>query len=218
MKRKTTGTALKKIPEAGARERLLAAATELFNQKGYAAATVREIVALAGVTKPVLYYYFRNKEGIYLDLMGESLIKFEALLGTARSDGGKAGAKIIGLCDRLLAFLIENIKIAKTMYFIYYGPPQGAPFFDCDVFHDKFRDAVRDLVREGIKTGEFRRADPEDMNWSILGAVNMAIDLELYRPELSLGRKGLARVLTLIMKGLVAKEGAGGKRRCRRNA
>jgi len=34
---------------------------------------VREIVAAAGVTKPVLYYYFRNKEGIYLELMQGSL-------------------------------------------------------------------------------------------------------------------------------------------------
>ncbi len=202
MKQKTTGNARVEIPEAGARERLLAAAMELFNRKGYAATTVREIVAAAGVSKPALYYYFRNKEGIYLALMSESLAQFEALLGTSRSDGGTAGAKILRLCDRLLVFLIENIKIARVMYFIYYGPPQGAPYFDCDAFHDKFRDAVRALVQEGRKTGEFRRSDAEDMSWAILGAVNMAIDLELYRPALSLGRKGLARVLTLILTGL----------------
>ena len=49
--------------EAGveARERLLSGATELFASKGYAATTVREIVERAGVTKPVLYYYFRSK-------------------------------------------------------------------------------------------------------------------------------------------------------------
>jgi len=42
-------------PENGsARQRLLAAATDLFTQRGYAATTVREIVGAAGVTKPVL--------------------------------------------------------------------------------------------------------------------------------------------------------------------
>jgi AcrR family transcriptional regulator len=210
MKQKTTGNARAAIPEAGARERLLAAAMELFNRKGYAATTVREIVAAAGVTKPALYYYFRNKEGLYLDLMSESLARFEAILGTSRSDGGTAGAKILMLCDRLLVFLIENIKIARVMYFIYYGPPQGAPFFDCDAFHDKFRDAVRVLVQEGRKTGEFHRSDAEDMSWAILGAVNTAIDLELYRPALSLGRKGLARVLKLILTGLQKRDSSEG--------
>ena len=45
----------------------LSAARELFARKGYSGTSVREIVAAADVTKPVLYYYFRNKEGLYLE-------------------------------------------------------------------------------------------------------------------------------------------------------
>ena len=52
--------------DGSARARLLEAATALFAEKGYASTTVREIVAGAGVSKPVLYYYFKNKEGIFL--------------------------------------------------------------------------------------------------------------------------------------------------------
>ena len=54
------------------RERLLREALRLFTERGYAATTVREIVAAAGVTKPVLYYYFGSKEGLYLEIMGAS--------------------------------------------------------------------------------------------------------------------------------------------------
>ena len=64
----------------GARQRLLNSAAELFNSKGYAATTVREIVKAAGVTKPVLYYYFRNKEGIFLELMRATYVKFNSLV------------------------------------------------------------------------------------------------------------------------------------------
>ena len=56
--------------EAAVRERLLAAAIELFTGQGYAATSVREIVAAAGVTKPALYYWFGSKEGLYLALVG----------------------------------------------------------------------------------------------------------------------------------------------------
>ena len=64
--------------DAAIDERLLSAARELFARKGYNGTTVREIVAAVGVTKPVLYYYFRNKEGVYLELLREPFARLAA--------------------------------------------------------------------------------------------------------------------------------------------
>jgi AcrR family transcriptional regulator len=47
--------------EKGAGHRLLGAATALFAEKGYSGTYVNDIVTNAGVTKPVLYYYFKSK-------------------------------------------------------------------------------------------------------------------------------------------------------------
>jgi TetR/AcrR family transcriptional regulator len=188
--------------EIKVRERLLTAAAELFVYKGYAATTVREIVGAAGVTKPALYYYFRNKEGIYLELMRESLAKFETLLDTPRNKIGPASSKILTLCDDLMVLLSENLQVARFIYAIYYGPPQEAPSFDCDVFHFQFHDAVQELINEGISKGEFRDGNTPDMTWAILGATNIAIETELSHPDMALGRKGLARVLNVIFDGL----------------
>ncbi|MBN2125321.1 MAG: helix-turn-helix transcriptional regulator, partial [Deltaproteobacteria bacterium] len=55
----------KKSDEQSVRLSLLMAGITLFAEKGYASTAVREIVAHAGVTKPVLYYYFQNKEGLF---------------------------------------------------------------------------------------------------------------------------------------------------------
>lgn len=197
-----TAEQLQDKQDIGVRERLLMAATELFACKGYASTTVREIVNAAGVTKPVLYYYFQNKEGIYLELMSESFVKFEALLNTARNETGQANRKILALCDNLMVLLGENLQVARVMYAIYYGPPQGAPFFDCNVFHFKFQDTIQEFINEGIKTGEFRDGNALDMTWAILGAANIAIDIELSHPDMALGREGLVRVLTVIFDGL----------------
>lgn len=190
--------------EMAVRERLITAATAIFSQKGYAVSTVREIVAAAGVTKPALYYYFRSKEGIYLELMNAALGKFESLLSAARAEQGAAGERILLLCDRLLVLLMDNMDVARVLYAIHYGPSQGTPAFDCHIFHFKFRDAVRELVSEGAKKKEFRSGSAEDMTWAVLGAVNIAIEVELCHPELSLGREGLRRVLTIILEGLRA--------------
>ena len=65
------------------RERLLGAALDIFNERGYSATSVREIVQAADVSKPVLYYYFGSKEGIYTELMTKP---FEVLEKIFRGD------------------------------------------------------------------------------------------------------------------------------------
>jgi AcrR family transcriptional regulator len=76
------------------RQRLLTGAAELFARKGYASTTVREIVEAAKVTKPALYYYFRSKEGIYLELMRAAEARFEILLDSARKEIGEVKIRI----------------------------------------------------------------------------------------------------------------------------
>lgn len=196
-----------KSSDIAARERLLVAATELFSRKGYSATTTREIVAAAGVTKPVLYYYFRNKEGLYLELMRQATNKFEVMLRNSYTEPGSPAKRILSLCDQVYALFVEHIEIVRLMYSLYYGPHQGAPFFDFDSFQLKLQEAVKQLVKKGVKTKEFRKENVEDITWTILGAMNIVMELELCHPEWGLGRQGLDRVLTLIFRGISAKKG-----------
>jgi TetR/AcrR family transcriptional regulator len=197
----------RKEAEAGGevRERLLSGATELFASKGYAATTVREIVERAGVTKPVLYYYFRSKEGIFLDLMREPFSKFSVLVEEALLPAGSARDRLFRLCLRAYDTFVENLDAARVMYSIYYGPPQGAPFVDFDAYHLRFQEALLQVLREGIRDGEFRRVDLHDAMWAVIGAVNVAMEVELCHPSQSLGRDGIRRVLEIVLQGIATE-------------
>jgi len=208
----------RKGAEAGGevRERLLAGATGLFASKGYASTTVREIVERAGVTKPVLYYYFRSKEGIYLELMREPFGKFAALVDETLLTAGSARERLFRLCLRAYDIVVEHIDAARVMYAIYYGPPQGAPFIDFDAYHRRFQEAVLQVLREGVRDAEFRRVNLNDAMWAVVGAVNVAMEVELCHPPQSLGRDGVRRVLEIVLEGIVAdRKGNGEKGRKR---
>jgi len=47
------------------RERIIDAAVKLFGERGFSAASTRDIATAAGVNAPALQYYFENKEGLY---------------------------------------------------------------------------------------------------------------------------------------------------------
>ena len=198
-------------PGRDVRERLIEVGTELFARKGYAATTTREIVSAAGVTKPVLYYYFRSKEGIYLEIMEKSYRRFESVVDEAASVSGDLVGRLLHLCDRIFELVLEKIDVVRIMYAIYYGPPQGAPFFDFDGVHQKLYEVIRQMVVEGMKKKELRKANPEDMTWAVLGGFHVAMENELSHPERELGRNGLRRILTLIFRG-ISKPTAGRRR------
>ena len=55
------------------RQRLLDAGLKLFANRGYAGTAVQDITEEAKVTKPTLYYYFQNKEGLFQALVDQAM-------------------------------------------------------------------------------------------------------------------------------------------------
>ena len=57
----------------GTKERIMAAARELFEQKGFAAATTKEIAALAGVSEVTLFRHFESKRSLFNETLHSCL-------------------------------------------------------------------------------------------------------------------------------------------------
>ncbi len=195
--------------DASVRQRLLAASVDLFTRKGYAATTVREIVEAAGVTKPVLYYYFASKEGLFRALMRGAIDQYEAVLERSLSEGGSPRERIEALCLEAFRLFKENVALVRVLNSVYYGPPQGAPPIDIDQMHHRFQDRLRRLLAEGRRVGLFHFEKTEDAMWAVIGALNVATEVELCHPEMALGPRDLRRVLAIVFAGLAtASEGA----------
>lgn len=80
---------------------VLVAAHTLFAERGYAAVTMDEVAAEVGVTKPLLYNYFGNKEQLYIACMKRS---GDALVTMILETVGDAGSPSEALNDGLRAF------------------------------------------------------------------------------------------------------------------
>ena len=65
------------------RERILAAALELFSERGYAGTNIRELSASLGMGKSSLYRHFESKEDIWNALLDEMIAYYDARFGSS---------------------------------------------------------------------------------------------------------------------------------------
>jgi AcrR family transcriptional regulator len=188
--------------EVSVRQRLLDSAVLLFTNRGYAATSVREIVEMAGVTKPALYYHFDSKEGIYLAILDDLVKTADEGIAASRVASGTARERLEGFLLGIYGLFETRKAWVRMINSVFWGPAQGVPPFDFDTFHTKLQTVISEIVTEGIASGELRTADPGDVTLALMGVLSFNMDLDLAHPELGLGRDGLRRVLDLLFSGL----------------
>lgn len=106
----------------GNRETILDCALDLFSRRGYDAVGVQEIVALAGVTKPTLYHYFRSKQGLFAAVVAS---REGELLPRIQQDAeyrGNITLNLTKLMGDFFAFARGNEKFCRLMLSQYFVP------------------------------------------------------------------------------------------------
>lgn len=202
-------------PSTDARERLCRAACELFAEKGYAATSVREIVARAKVTKPVLYYYFRNKEGIFAGMLEEAFRCYTETVNAALALPGTTRERIARFCFANYDLVTEHADFIRVIHAVLYGPPQGAPAIDFSTIHKHHVAALERLVREGIAEGAFRPVPVELATHQYLAVMHYCLDSQICGVPNPPGRAGLAKLLDLVYDGLRPEAKSRGDKRCK---
>ena len=88
---------LRRLPRAQRREQILTAATEAFARSGFAATSLADIAAQAGITRVILYRHFDSKTDLYQAVLDRMCARLEAHVD--EPVGGFTDASIDGLLD-----------------------------------------------------------------------------------------------------------------------
>jgi TetR/AcrR family transcriptional regulator len=187
--------------EPNARQRLLETATELFAEKGYAGTSVREIVDRAGVSKPVLYYYFKSKEGLFYAILEWAADAQQEILNEIFANAGTALDRFIYFYRRISAGVEEYQNLYKMIHGLMYGPPQGAPAYDFPKYQRHMFDAVKQIYTSGLSVGEVKAADEDEVAFLVLSLIDFSLNMNQVLPELADPQRP-ERLLRLAFQGL----------------
>jgi AcrR family transcriptional regulator len=140
---------------------LLAAALELFVERGYAGTRLDDVAARAQVSKGTLYLYFANKEELFKAVVRESVVSL--IRNSAEQAEAATGSSEALLCTLVDTWWAEfgNAKaggISKLMMAESGNFPEIARFFLDEVI-EPWHALLGQVIDRGIARGEFRRVD-----------------------------------------------------------
>jgi AcrR family transcriptional regulator len=75
----------RRLSRADRRAQILRVAEQVFAERGYQGTSLEDIAASAGVTRPLIYNYFADKDELYLECLHDARAELEAAIVTAAS-------------------------------------------------------------------------------------------------------------------------------------
>jgi AcrR family transcriptional regulator len=186
-------------------EQTLLAAHALFAERGYAAVKMDEIAASVGVTKPLLYNYFGNKEQLYITCMERAGDSLTATVADAVADSANPGEALSAGVRAFFAFL-DSDRAAWAVLFDETLPRGGEI---ADRVGD-YRGAIVELVSGSLLSQlpqdrrDAVRVEFEALSAALLGAAEALARWWLRTEEISAG-EAAELLISTIAPGLRAR-------------
>jgi TetR/AcrR family transcriptional regulator len=149
---------------------LLAAALDLFVEKGFAATRAEEVAKQAGVSKGTLFLYFPTKEDLFKAVVRENI-------SSKVSEGFDELEKFPGPTVQLIPYMMQlwwerfgSTKasgLTKLMMSEATNFPELASFYYAEVIEPNHR-LIRNVIQRGIDRDEFRKVDLDYAVYALL--------------------------------------------------
>jgi TetR/AcrR family transcriptional regulator len=173
---------------------LLAAALDLFVEKGFAATRAEEVAQRAGVSKGTLFLYFASKEELFKAVVRDCIAdRYPAWHAELAAFSGTA-ADMLRLCAQRWWATVGATKasgISKLMMSEASNFPDLCAFYQQEVVAPG-EDLIRRILQRGIDSGEFRAMD---MKYAVYSVLAPMIFLMIWKHSLGANADAQARLV-----------------------
>lgn len=154
------------------KENLLKIALELFAFRGYNAVGVQDIVAPAEITKPTLYYYFGNKQGLldavikkHYDLLLEHLVE-------ATNYNGDFVLSVNYTIKASLLFASKNPMFFRLYLALTYSPIDSEAFKAVETYNNRLKEMVTNLFIKAVPSHGNLKGHDGLLSMAFIGLIN----------------------------------------------
>ncbi len=180
------------------KDRMLRAAAQCFNQKGFSGTSLKDVADVLGLTDAALYYYVRNKEElVYLCYVRAADVGREAM-ESARADGQDGMDTVLRYLRYHIELMVgERGPIAIMSEIPSLKPSHREQVLELSRQHSMDFEAI---IEAGITDGSIAPCDVRMTGNAIMGSINWIP--KWYHGDPDMARKLVAEFPRILAKGL----------------
>lgn len=192
-----------RTPDPTIRAGILKAAEQQFAERGYAGTSVQDITDATNVTKPVLYYYFEHKAGLYKALVDLAYDETYRLMQEAIARADTLENQLIEILAAQFEFLLQRRPVLQIAMAAAFAAPGEMP----DNMRDRSKgernfELVHALIKKGLKQGRLNKEfDSMELALGLYGAISFQIMVYALQPEAKPNRQTAERIVRLFLEG-----------------
>jgi len=193
------------------RRHILRAALKHFANAGYAATSVQAIVDDAKVSKPALYYHFRDKAGLFEALVNEAHDERFAVVREAAARGRDLRFQLVEILAALFDYFHQNRDLTRIAFATAFAAPGEVPagLRYLDKCQRNF-EVVHALFQQALARGELdHRFASQELAYGFYGLGHFYIVSNLMMPNYRLDRRAAGRIVDLFLAGAGSKKRKG---------
>ena len=194
------------MTEHESKAHILAIALSVFAEKGFAKASMNDIVRASGLSKGGVYWHFKSKDDLITAIFDQFFVEQLALLDEVLVGEGTAVAKL----TQLASFTGAGVEALATQF------PTPLEFYALAAREDglrtllkeqfaNYQQKVTNLVEEGIANGEFRHVDSISVAKTVIALFEGVLLLWAVAPELVDLSTQVETAVQLLLEGLLAR-------------
>lgn len=186
-------------------EKILRVATELLEQKGYAAISMRRVGELVGVSQAAIYRHYRDKDDLMLRIIGDGYADLASRIETLASSRGTLEERLCSAFHGYIDFVLERPSLFKALLLQDIGPAGRAiDALGAGVSRQRRTfELLATMLREGMDSGVFERAEPELTAQALWSAVfGLAARLAIEESPAEKAALLVERQLNILIRGL----------------
>lgn len=185
------------------RDKILRAATSVFAEKGFEAASMDDIVQASGVSKGGIYWHFKSKDemiaAVFRELFEQEIEQMAALVVA----GGSASERLAQIMRASVADVQAlDAELPFTLEIYAQAARQEALGEVLQAYFSRYHAMLTELVAQGVAQGEFRPVDPADTALTLMSLFEGLLLLWVFSHDaLDLSRQVEAS-LSLLLAGI----------------
>jgi len=188
------------------KEQILDAALLVIVENGYHQSRMDDIVSTSGLSKGAIYWYYKSKKDVYLDLVNHWVVRYSNSLLKLTQKNISSSEQLKNLFETFFHQFEKDPIVFKALLEFWSLAGRDAEFnIKLEKVTYNFIQYIESIIKKGVESGEFKQVNPNIAAMSIMVVIEGISWFTLFEKNSVSAKEYTETVFEFILSGLLKR-------------